>query len=155
MKVRRGKLDKAVVKKKVVQRLALGEAQAGIAKDTGIHPSQVCRFAKREDVKALIEKERFRLAEAVPDAVQNVKTLVREFSNIPPKETKQRELSYKATADLLRAYGVFPSPVQSQTLIWNSQTTIVSPLIQKILESMASNLTSPHDDLIPFDEEAE
>jgi hypothetical protein len=152
--MRKSKLDKPIVKAEVVQRLATGEAQAEIARDVGLHRSGLCRFAKREDVKALIEHEQMRLAEVIPDAVDNVKALIREMPNISPNETKRRELSYKASTDVLKAAGILPVPVQSQTLIWNSKTTIVSPLIQKLLESIASNLTLPDDEIVSFDEQA-
>jgi hypothetical protein len=141
-KVRRSKMDNPVVKKEVIKRLAVGDTQAEIAKDVGLDKSQVCRFSKREDVIPLIEQEQMRLAEVIPDAVNNVKALVREMPKIPPKQTKRRELSYKASTDVLKAAGILPVPVQSQTMIniFGGKTLIVSPIVQQMLSQFTQKL---------------
>jgi hypothetical protein len=71
--MKRSKLDTPHTRQEVIKRLAVGENKAAIAQDFGLHRSQVCRFAKREDIRPFIEKEQLKLLEAVPDAVQNVK----------------------------------------------------------------------------------
>jgi len=89
-------LDTPHIKKNVVQRLAVGESQRSVAKEVGIDHSQINRFSNREDIRAIIEEEQMRLVEVVPDAVENVKELVREMKKIPKKDISRRELSYKS-----------------------------------------------------------
>ena len=91
--MRKSKLDHPPIKQEVVKRLAVGERPKSIAKDVGLSHSQVYRYSRREDIKALIEQEQRSLVEVVPDAVENVKSLVREMKDIPKKDTKRRELS--------------------------------------------------------------
>ena len=142
IRVKKSKLDRPHIKKQVIQRLALGESQMSIAKDVGLDRSQVSRFARREDVKAFIEEEQMKLVEAVPDAVENVKQLVREMPNIPKKDIKSRELSYKASHDILKAVGIMPTPVQSQFIVnLNKQTNIYQdPLVKELLQRDADLL---------------
>ena len=130
------KLDSPQIKETAIKRLAVGESQANIAQWVGVHQSQVSRFANREDVRTFIEQEQMKLIEAVPDAVENVKKLVREMKNIPKKEIKRTELGYKASHDVLKAVGLMPTPVQSQviTTIYNdNRNQTLLPLIQEIL----------------------
>ncbi len=103
-----GKLDH--VKDKVVKMLAVGEPQTSIAGQIGVNQSTISRFANKDEAKTLIEKEQLKLVEVLPDAVQNVKDLVKEMKDIPKDDIKRRELSYKATKDVLKATNVFPSP---------------------------------------------
>jgi hypothetical protein len=95
--MRKSKLDHPPTKQEVVKRLAVGDRPKSIAKDVGLSHSQVYRFSAREDIKDLIEQEQRSLVEVVPDAVKNVKSLVREMKDIPKKDVKRQELSYKAT----------------------------------------------------------
>ena len=103
-----GKLDH--VKDKVVKMLAVNEPQTGIAKQVGVNQSTISRFANKDEAQILIEEEQLKLVEALPDAVQNVKDLVEEMKDIPKDDIKRRELSYKASKDVLKATNVFPSP---------------------------------------------
>jgi transposase-like protein len=77
--MRKSKLDSPHTKVRVVKQLAPGQSQSSIAKEVGLNQSQVCRFANREDIRTLIEQEQARLLEVVPDAVENVKDLVKEI----------------------------------------------------------------------------
>ena len=76
-----------------------------------------------------------KLVEAVPDAVENVKELVRDMKNIPPKETKRRELAYKASNDLLKAVGIMPAQTQAPLIknIYNDNRLIISPIVMELL----------------------
>jgi hypothetical protein len=103
-----GKLDH--VKDKVVKMLAVGEPQTSIAGQVGVDQSTISRFANEKEARAAIEEEKLILAEVLPDAVQNVKDLVKEMKGIPKDDIKRRELSYKASKDVLKATNVFPSP---------------------------------------------
>jgi hypothetical protein len=51
-------------------RLVVGENQATIARDFDLHRSQVCWFARRQDIRPFIEQEQLKVLEALPDAVE-------------------------------------------------------------------------------------
>jgi hypothetical protein len=134
--MRKSKLELPYIKKKVIRDIAAGKSQSEVAQEVELHPSQVCRFLKREDVQELIEKEALRLLEAVPDAIQNVKNLVHGMKSIPKKDTKRQELAYKATTDVLKSAGLLPSSKESQVLINIYQQNIqtVNPVLEELLK---------------------
>ncbi len=140
--MRKSKLDTPHIKKEVIKRLAVGESQSSIANSVGLDQSQVSRFSSREDIRAFIEEEQKKLLEVVPDAVGNVMSLVREMKVIPAKDTKRRELSYKASADVLKSVGLLPTPLQSQTLvkICSSQNVFMSPVMAEALKKYGESL---------------
>ncbi len=105
-----GKLNTLHVKNHVVEMLTIGESHTSIAEQVGVDRSTISKFANKYEVRVLIEKEQLKLVEALPDAVQNVKDLVKEMKDIPKDDIKRRELSYKASKDVLKATNVFPSP---------------------------------------------
>jgi hypothetical protein len=145
--VRKSKLEPPHVKQEIVKRLASGESQYSIAKEVGLNRSTVCRFANRGDIRRLIEQEQRKLIEVVPDAVENVKSLVREMKEIPEEDTKRRELSYKASKDVLKSVGILPTPVQSQTFIDISQeNNQISPVVWQIIGSITGELTTVTDE---------
>lgn len=133
--MKKSKLDAPHIKALVVKQIASGESQNSIAKEVELNQSSVCRFASREDIRTLIEQEQARLLEVVPDAVENVKGLVREMKDIPKKDIKRRELSYKASKDVLKSVGLLPTPIQSQVFInlYQGPNQIISPLVMKII----------------------
>jgi hypothetical protein len=135
LKKRKSKLDTPHIKEEVVKRLAAGESQSSIARRVGLDQSQISRFANKAEIKPFVEEEQMRLLESVPDAVQNIKDLVSEMSSIPKAETKRRELSYKASKELLRSAGILPTPVGSQTLVniyKDNRQQVISPRVLKI-----------------------
>jgi predicted transcriptional regulator len=142
--LRKSKLDTPHIKEKVVKQLAVGESQNRIAKEVDLNQSQISRFASRDDVRELIEQEQARLVECVPDAVENVKDLVKEMKDIPKKDTKRRELSYKASKDVLKSVGLLPTPVQSQTFInlYQDNRTELSPLVRELLDAKFAEITA-------------
>ena len=125
-----GKLDSLHIKDNVVKKLAAGEPQTSIAEQIGVDQSTISRFVNKDEIKSRLEKEQLKLAEAAPDAVQNVKDLVEEMKDIPKDDIKRRELSYKASKDTLKAVGLFPTPqyAHSLTNIFNDnrQQTVIS-----------------------------
>ncbi len=134
------KLDKLLVKKEVVHKLAIGEPQTSIAKQVGVNQSTISRFANKDEAQILIEEEQLKLVEVLPDAVQNVKDLVKEMKGIPKDDIKRRELSYKASKDVLKATNVFPSPQYAHNIYNdNSQQTVISPSYQAFLDFQAEN----------------
>ena len=98
-----GKLERN--RTQFVRDLASGRPQAEIAREVGIDPASVCRFAKQEDVKEEVKKEAMRLLEALPDAVQNVKYLIQEMKSLPKEDNMSRELSYRASIQGFRSCG--------------------------------------------------
>ncbi len=129
-----GKLDQ--VKYKVVKMLAVGEPQTSIAKQVGVDQSTISRFANKDEAQTLIEEEQLKLVEVLPDAVQNVKDLVKEMKDIPKDDIKRRELSYKASKDVLKATNVFPSPQFAHNIYNDNRTqTVVEPSIMKLFSS--------------------
>ena len=129
---KKSKLDSPHIQDMVVKQLAVGESQNSIAKVVGLNQSQVSRFANREEIKALIEQEQMKLLEVVPDAVENIKGLVRAMKDIPEKDHKRKELSYKASKDVLKSVGLMPTPVQSQTFVnifQDNRKDVISPKI--------------------------
>lgn len=129
------KLDSPAITEKIVQHLAAGQSQDSIAEQLGVNQSSISRFVSREEIKTLIEQEQRRLLDVVPDAVDNVKTLVKEMKDISPDDIKRRELSYKASRDVLKSVGLMPTPVQSQVFVnlYQDNQTIISPLVMEIL----------------------
>ncbi len=77
------KLNKLPVKQEVIHKLAIGEPQTSIAKQIGVDQSTISRFANKDEVQKLIQKEQLKLVEALPDAVKNIKDLVAEMKDIP------------------------------------------------------------------------
>jgi len=155
--VRRSKLDTPHIKQEVVKRLAVGERPKIIAKDVGLHYSQIYRFAKREDIKPFIEQEQMKLLEVIPNAVENVKELVKEMKKIPKKDVKRRELSYKASLDTLKSVGIMPSPVQSQVItnLYQQNNLILSPVVRAFIEEHLEKFRFSEEELKKMDEETE
>ncbi len=135
-----GKLDH--VKDKVVKMLAVGEPQTSIAEQIGVDQSTVSRFANQDEAIKAIEEEKLKLAEVIPDAVQNVKDLVEEMKGIPKDDIQRRELSYKATTDVLKAVNVFPSPQYAHNIYNDNsqQNTVITPAFQQFLDFQAMNM---------------
>ena len=129
-------LETEEAKMAIAKAMAGGENQTAIARAAGVSQSTISRLANREDVKALIDAESLNLLGVLPDAVENVKELVREMKNIPEKETKRRELSYKASHDVLKAAGLMPTPVQSKIIqnIYNDNRIQIHPVIEALLK---------------------
>ena len=98
-----------------------------------MNQASISRFATKEEVRQLIEKEQLRLAESIPDAVQNVKDLVKEMPAIPKHEVKQRELAYKATKDVLKAAGIFPSPSINLAIYNDTRQVNIEPEVLYLL----------------------
>jgi len=147
-KLKKSKLETPHIKAQVVKRLAVGEPQEAIAKDFGIHQSSVSRFCAREDIRAAIDEAQNQLLECIPDAVENVKSLVREFKDIPKNQIRERRLSYKASSDVLKGAGLFPTPVQSQTFVnfYQQNNTVLSPIILELLKQQQEQMRAMIED---------
>ncbi len=129
-----GKLDH--VKDDVVKKLAIGEPQTNIAEQVGVDQSTISRFANENENIQLIEEAREKLVKVLPDAVQNVKDLVEEMPTIPKGDIKRRELSYKASKDVLKATSIFPSPQYAHNIYNDHRTqTIVDPAVMSLFRT--------------------
>lgn len=134
------KLDKLPVKKEVIHQLAVGESQTSIAKQVGVDQSTISRFAKEDEIRQLIEKEREKLVRVLPDAVENVKALVKGMKDVPEDNIKKLELCYKASKDTLKATGLFPSPQYAHNIYNDNRTqTVVEPGIMKLFSTELAN----------------
>ena len=62
------------------------------------------------------------------------------MKGIPKDDIKRRELSYKATTDVLKATNVFPSPQYAQNIYNdNSQQIVITPEFQAFLYFQSKN----------------
>ncbi len=130
------KLNKLPVKNEVIHQLAIGETQTNIAKQVGVDRSQISRFTKEDENIQLIEEERQKLIRVLPDAVENVKTLVEGMKDIPEDNIKKLELCYKASKDTLKATGLFPSPQFAHNIYNDNRTqAVVEQGIMKLFSS--------------------
>ena len=129
-----GKLTDTRIRVEVVQRLACGQSQGSIAKLVGVSQQHISRFANKEEIKSLINRDQARLIDALPDAIENVKSLIRGFKDIPAHEQKQRELAYKATRDLLRSVGILPTQTPKTNVLDNDrrQQAILPEVLQML-----------------------
>ena len=101
-------MTKRYLKAKKLREKSIGnsrrESQTAVARSLGVNQSTISRLANKEDVKALLEDETLKLLEVVPQAVENLKSLVNEMPEISKKEVKRRELSLKATNSAIQTY---------------------------------------------------
>jgi hypothetical protein len=134
-----GKLFDPAISTHIIHSLAMGKNKCQIARETGVNRSTLYGIEKRSDIRELIEREQRRLVEKVPDAIDYVKALIpgkREDGTVDkPDDIKDRELAYKATQDVLRGVGIFPSASPSQiiTNIYNERP-LINPTIQMLLD---------------------
>ncbi len=136
-----GKLDH--VKDMVVKKLAVGEPQTSIGEQVGVDQSTISRFAKEDENIQLIEEERGKLVKVLPDAVENVSSLVKEMPSIPKDDIKSRELSYKASKDVLKATNIFPSPQFAHNIYNDNRQQnecIISPNVLDMFAKHAETL---------------
>lgn len=76
--------------------------------------------------------------DVVPDAVECVIDLVREFKNTPREKIQQRKLIYKAISDVLKSVGLFATPLQSQTLVNIYNDNRMEVLSTEVLDILAN-----------------
>ena len=132
----KSRLDNTEIKNRVIKELAAGISQTQIANQLGVSQSLISKFSTRKDVRPFIEREQLRLIEVIPDAVYNVKKLVEEMKDIPTNEVARQKLAYKATSDVLKSVGIYPNPVQANSItnIYNdNRKAVISPIVNAVL----------------------
>ncbi len=126
--------------------MAIGETQTNIAKQVGVDRSQISRFANEDENIQLIEEAREKLVKALPGAIENVKDLVEEMKGIPKNDIKRRELSYKASKDVLKATSIFPSPQYAHNIFNDNRTqTVVDPAVMSLFRTDIAKKMQPVD----------
>ena len=121
------KTNKPEVRNAIVASIAQGKSQMETAKETRVSVSTISRLVKKPDIRELIEDQRERLSSGLPQAAANVLSLINGMESAP--DTRSKELGYKASSDLLKSFGLFPSatPSIAVTQIYNENAVIVSP----------------------------
>jgi predicted XRE-type DNA-binding protein len=138
-------LESEAVKEQIAKALAGGQSQAIIAQAVGVSQPTISRLANKGDVRAMIERQSLSLLEGVPQAVENLKAQINEMPNIPPEQVKRKELGLKASIKLLESAGLLNTPSPSPTFvnIINARTTIISPVVERLLELMQKSSDLP------------
>jgi hypothetical protein len=127
-----GKLNRPGTKMKVVRDSLAGKTQAEIGRELGVGRSTISRFLTREDVAALVERERLKIASLIRSALDNVESLV---LSMPTAETyKDRELAYRASTRVLEAGGLLPGPPDTNALIQINNQMMIGPGIRKAFQ---------------------
>lgn len=125
-------------KEYIAQNLVAGKSQNELAKELNVNQSTVSRFSSKEEVKGIIEKEAMRLLGCVPDAIDNIMSAVQNYKNIDVSDTKNRELSLKASMRVLETAGMLNSTSPSQVVInlqKEAEEKVISPEILKLLQT--------------------
>jgi hypothetical protein len=109
--VKKSRLDSLPIKDMVIQCLAVCETQKSIAKDVGLNQSQISRFARREDIKPLIEQEQQELISTnLPMAGERLSSLLQGG----PKDYQSMKLQLQAASMIHHLAWILASPEQ-----WN------------------------------------
>lgn len=125
-------------KQEAIELLATGLSKTAVAERLQVSRQTMGQFANREDIKEAIEKEQLKLLDSLPDAVDYVKSLVpqkKRNGKYKKMDKHDKELSYKASSDIMKTMGVFPSNIPSQivTNIYNDRT-LINPIIMQLLD---------------------
>lgn len=120
---------------RVIKELAIGTPMKDIAAEVGVSKMAISKFGKREEVKSKIESEQMSLLEVLPDAVNNVKDIVKGYKELDKDDHRGRKLAYDASFDVLKAVGIMPSPIPSQVImnIYNEKP-LINPVIMGLLD---------------------
>lgn len=114
------RLEAPHIKGQIITRVVAGNSNSAIARDLGVAHTTVGRYLQKEDVQELINQESLRLMEVVPDAIENLKGLVRGMSSLDEKDNKGRELAFKASQRVLEAAGILstgaPAPTEGERI---------------------------------------
>ncbi len=136
-------LDNKAIREHIAERIVKGDTQGQVARDFNIHTSTISHWKDKSEFREAIEKAQLELLDGLPDAVQNLLVLVKEFPKIPKKDHKRRELSYRAGKDIQIAFGLMPSAGKSETLnlIYNAPGShTISPGVLALISGAVANM---------------
>ena len=158
------KLDKLPVKKEVINKLAIGESQTGIAKQVGVNQSTISRFKEKNE--EIIEKEKSNLIGLLPTAREYAQKRLhtgKRLADIEADENRPNTTIYKEPKDVISAQKDIHkmatnilqiSGILSPNTIHlgddNSQNITISPSYQAFLDFQSNNLpdtTQPVDEV--------
>lgn len=129
---------------KIAKLAATGLSLSKIAEETKknnnpIKKSRVYTILQKPDIKALMEKEQQRLAGLIPKAVKNYETWVNNAHLYSDRADK--DIAFKATTKVLESHGlVSGAPSNSVQIMINSGNTIISPVIQELLNGFMGKI---------------
>jgi hypothetical protein len=110
--MRRPKLDQPNIKTMVLQGLILGQSQGSLAKALGYYRSQICRFAKRDDVKEIVQSVQIQIvAENLSKVAEWFTDLIQNEQQDPLKEL----MSFKASQQVLDLAGVLSPSIHGRS----------------------------------------
>lgn len=133
------KNDNLVVRDQAVAKMrAAGATQKDIAEKTGLSIPGVKYVLAKEQVQAMIEQEQSRLAALMPNAMDNYETWVKKATSYHDKTDK--EIAFRATTKVLESVGILPGA--QSVVITNivNKNTIISPMMEKVLEEFGNRL---------------
>jgi hypothetical protein len=118
---------------------AAGVTQAKIAEHTGLSLPGVRYVLAKEQVQAMIEQEQSRLAALMPSAMDNY-------------EKTDKEIAYRATTKVLESHGLLPGNQSVVIQQFNTKNTIISPVLERVLEEYGKKLRPPEIIDVDFEE---
>lgn len=93
----------------------------------------------KEEIKQMIEQERGRLFNLVPQAVKNYEKWINRAHDY--KDKSDKEIAFKATTKVLESPGLLSgTPSQQINVLMNSGNTIISPVIEGLLKTFMDSL---------------
>jgi lambda repressor-like predicted transcriptional regulator len=131
--------DTSVRDRKIAKMHVRGMSQRKISRELekeGVSLTQrgVGKILSRESVQEIIKAERHKLAEMVPEAVNNYNHWVRNARMFHDKTDK--EIAFRATTKVLESHGLVSGAQSEQVkIVINQGDIVLSPVIEKVLGS--------------------
>lgn len=141
-------MDKVNKDKLIALEYTHGKTQQEIANELNIGQATVSRKLNKAETKAYIEQVQAEfLSKALQTSADNIVSVIegyKDSSSSDPISWQKREHGFRASSKVLESVGIFSGHAQSAYIIsiFNSQTNIISPVIQQLL----SNLTHTNPD---------
>jgi hypothetical protein len=137
-------MDKEVRDRKIAKMAATGMSLRKISKELEkggekLSHTVVGDILQKPEVKEIIEKEKNRLAQIIPQCVTNYEYWVKNAKMF--HDPKAQEIGFRATTKVLESHGLVSGAPSVQVKITISQTEVtVSPVIQRMLENFMGKL---------------
>lgn len=137
----------SALEKHIVSQIAMGHPKAAIAREVGMNPATVYRFAK--DQQLLIQQEMGRILDILPTATSTYKDLVEDYNN---KDTRiemsktDKNHGFTATTKILESTGLLghaqPSVMIQQNIMNINENKRVPSVISKLIEFQKQNMNT-------------